>query len=165
MFRRSLLFCLVLSAMMGGACAYTEAVFLPTGFVKESDLLMLIGACVIAPVIEELLKPIGLFIFLSEKRDLSMFNWILLGAFSGLGFELLENAIYALAATAESYSLALNLLVIRNLFPVHLITTSIAGFGVGLWAKLNSRKCFLVAIGISILIHALFNLFAFSFGV
>jgi RsiW-degrading membrane proteinase PrsW (M82 family) len=165
MLRRSLLLCLVLAALMGGMCAYAESVFLPIEFVKKPELLMLIGACIIAPLVEELLKPIGLFILLNEKSDFSLFNWILLGTFAGLGFKLLEDTIYGLMAMAESYSFGLNLLLLRNLFPIHLITTSIAGFGIGLWNKLDKRKYFLWAICISILIHALFNLFAFSCGV
>jgi RsiW-degrading membrane proteinase PrsW (M82 family) len=165
MLRRSLLLCLVLAALMGGMCAQVESVFLPIEFVKKPELLIFIGVCIIAPIVEEFLKPIGLFILLSEKRDLSLFNWVLLGTFAGLGFKLLEDSVYGLQAIAESYSFALNLLLVRNLSPIHLITTSIAGFGIGLWNKLDKRKYFLWAICTSILIHALFNLFALSCGV
>jgi RsiW-degrading membrane proteinase PrsW (M82 family) len=150
---------------MGGMCAQVESVFLPIELIKEVELLMLIGACIIAPIVEEFLKPIGLFILLSEKSEFSLFDWILLGTFAGLGFKLLEDLVYGLMAMAESHSFAMNLLLLRNLSPIHLITTSIAGFGIGLWIKLDKRRYFLAAISVSILIHALFNLFAFSCGV
>jgi RsiW-degrading membrane proteinase PrsW (M82 family) len=153
-------FCLVMGGIMGGACAYVESSVMPHELLENPEFYIIIGAVGIAPVVEELLKPIGPFLYLNEQKDFPLMDWILMGFFSGLGFKIFEDAVYVLGARVISTQAAVDLLILRNLFPIHLIATSIAAYGIGMWSKTGKRAYFVCSILTSALIHSLYNTFA-----
>ena len=164
-----LLISLGLGGLIGFLCAWVNTFYmiftLPLFFVTGNfNIIMLVTACIIAPFVEELSKPIGVYLIkMEEKALLSVKNWMLLGTFAGLGFGLMENATYALNAFAVAGANAgLLLLLLRMLLclPLHMIATTISCFGFGLWANTGKIKYFIVYILISMLIHGSYNFIA-----
>lgn len=164
-----LLISLGLGGLIGFLCAWVNTFYmiytLPLFFVTGNfNIIMLVTACIIAPFVEELSKPIGVYLIkMEEKALLSVKNWMILGAFAGLGFGLMENLMYTfnayMVAGAEVASL---LLLLRTLLciPLHMIATTISCFGFGLWANTGEIKYFIFYILISMLIHGSYNFIA-----
>ena len=94
-----LLISLGLGGLIGFLCAWVNTFYmiftLPLFFVTGNfNIIMLVTACIIAPFVEELSKPIGVYLIkMEEKTLLSVKNWMILGTFAGLGFGLMENSI------------------------------------------------------------------------
>ncbi len=123
------------------------------------------SAVVIAPLVEELAKPLGLYIIQGEEEpDISLQSWVLLGAISGLGFAVLENLLYASGLMGYGTDVAFTLLLLRSLLPLHMIASAITGLGFGLWIKTRNGFYFVICIFIAMLIHALFNFSAVFVG-
>lgn len=164
-----LLISLGLGGIIGFLCAWVETFYmiptLPLFFATGNfTIVTLLSACVIAPFVEELSKPIGVYLIkMEEKPLLSVKNWTILGTFAGLGFGLMENAMYTLNAfVAAGANAGLLLLLLRMLLclPLHMIATTISCFGFGLWANTGKIKYFIVYILIAMLIHASYNFVA-----
>jgi RsiW-degrading membrane proteinase PrsW (M82 family) len=118
-------------------------------------------AVIVAPFVEELAKPIGLYFIRSEEKpDFKLGDWALLGAMAGLGFAMVENFLYAATVLSYGADVSAMLLGLRFLLPLHMIATAISGYGVGLWAKTGNAKYFAACISVSMLLHGLFNLAA-----
>ncbi len=129
--------------------------------ISEPTVVGILLAVIVAPFIEELAKPIGLyFIGSEEKPDIALRDWALLGAMAGLGFAVVENFLYATSVLAYGTDVSLWLLGLRFLLPLHMIATAISGFGFGLWLKTHNAKYFVGCIAVSMLLHGLFNLAA-----
>lgn len=122
---------------------------------------------VIAPFVEEQIKPLGLY-FLKEEEgvSLSVGDWTLLGSFAGLGFGLLENGLYAYQVSNYGSGVSLALLGLRTLvsLPVHMIATTVTGFGIGLWARTRKVSYFLRFLVAAMLIHGFYNFMAMMVG-
>lgn len=115
-------------------------------------------AVLVAPIVEELAKPFGLYLILGEERpDLTLAEWTMLGCLAGLGFMILENVLYALQGPVMGYDGSW-LLLARMLMPLHIVATGITGFGLGLWAKTRKASYFVFCVMAAMLIHALHNL-------
>jgi len=131
--------------------------------IRDIDLLTAVSAVVIAPIAEEALKPLGIYLIrFEEKPMLRLKDWALLGLAAGLGFKLLEDLLYIFLQFNTSYGsegILLGVLV-RTHFPVHLIASSIAGFGIGLWHQSRKILPFILAMAMAIVVHAVFNLSA-----
>lgn len=129
-------------------------------YIASPDLFFYITVAVLAPFIEECLKPIGLyFIKIEERPTLTPKEWMLLGIVAGFGFKLLEDLLYALTTgTALGASWGLLLTAMRGPFPLHMLTSGIAGFGLGLWDVTGRARYFLVLLGVAMLLHGAFNL-------
>ena len=164
-----LLISLGLGGLIGFLCAWVEIFYLiPTlllFFVTGNfTIITLIAACLIAPFVEELSKPIGVYLIkMEEKPLLSVKNWMILGTFAGLGFGLMENAVYtfnAFAVAGATPGLLLFGLRMLLCLPLHMIATTISCFGFGLWANTGKIKYFIVYILISMLIHGSYNFIA-----
>jgi RsiW-degrading membrane proteinase PrsW (M82 family) len=158
-----------LGGLIGFLCAWVETFYmiptLPLFFVTGNfTIITLISACIIAPFVEELSKPMGVYLVkMEEKPLLSVKNWMLLGTFAGLGFGLMENAMYTLNAfSVAGANAGLLLLLLRMLLclPLHMIATTISCFGFGLWANTGKIKYFIVYLLISMLIHGSYNFIA-----
>ena len=138
----------------------TYPVILPTS-IPDTSIVMLLMAVIVAPFIEELAKPIGLyFMRAEEKPELELKEWAFLGAMAGLGFAIVENILYASSMLVYGTEPAIWLLGLRFLLPLHMIATAISGFGVGLWVKTGKTKYFAGCIFVSMLLHGAFNLAA-----
>jgi len=121
----------------------------------------------IAPFVEEQIKPLGLY-FLKEEEEvsLSVGDWTILGSFAGLGFGLLENGLYAYQVSNYGYDVSLALLGLRTLvsLPVHMIATTVTGFGIGLWARTGKASYFIRFLLVAMLIHGFYNFAATTVG-
>jgi RsiW-degrading membrane proteinase PrsW (M82 family) len=124
----------------------------------EVDLGTIVLVAVVAPLIEELVKPIGLLLIHKEERpSLTMMDWALLGLFAGLGFALLEDALYTLNMAQYGTGAMLVLMGTRLAFPLHLITTTLAGAGYGLYARSGKPADFARYLVLAMLVHGAFN--------
>ena len=164
-----LLISLGLGGLIGFLCAWVEIFYLiPTlllFFVTGNpSIITLISACIIAPFVEELSKPIGVYLIkMEEKPLLSVKNWMILGTFAGLGFGLMENAVYTFNAFAVAGATpGLLLLVLRMLLclPLHMIATTVSCFGFGLWINTGKIKYFIFSMLTAMLIHGSYNFMA-----
>ncbi len=127
----------------------------------DGSALGILMAVIVAPFIEELAKPIGLYLMNhEEKPDFQLNEWALLGAMAGLGFAVVENFLYAASALSYGTEASIWLLGLRFLLPLHMVATAISGFGFGLWTKTGKAKYFAGCIFISMLLHGLYNLAA-----
>ena len=128
---------------------------------ENVTIYLILSVVVIAPFIEELAKPLGLYFIWGEERPtLEPEEWAFLGALGGFGFAIVENILYASSMLPYGTEPAIILLGIRFLLPVHVIATTISGFGLGLWLKTKNAKYFAACMFASMLIHGLFNLAA-----
>jgi len=131
------------------------------------DILpVIVGAVIVAPIVEEFAKPLVMFQNQTIRREMDeLEDGIVYGAACGLGFGATENVMYGLTeglALAGFAGMAL-LIVIRTVSSIllHLVTTSYTGHGIARY-MLNGEpfsvvlKYYLVAV----VIHATWNLAA-----
>jgi RsiW-degrading membrane proteinase PrsW (M82 family) len=138
----------------------TLAITLPTSL-QETTIVTILMAVIVAPFIEEMAKPIGLYIMQAEEKpSIELKEWAFLGAMAGLGFAVVENFLYAATVLSYGNEVSLWLLGLRFLLPLHMIASAISGFGFGLWVKTKNAKYFAACIFVSMLLHGLFNLAA-----
>lgn len=94
---------------------------------------MFLAAVVIAPIVEELAKALGLGVVRKEIDEVE--DGIVYGAALGLGFAATENFVYAVAALAEGgFASALATVIVRvfSSMMLHAAASAIIGFGYGL---------------------------------
>ena len=133
--------------------------FQPYDPVLETFLL----AVIIAPLIEETMKSAGVFYVHSRLNELE--DGLVYGATVGLGFAASENILYLLSAIsggAQDFALTA---VVRALTStlLHASAAGIAGYGIAkakLYRQEGKRVSWLPYLGIAMLMHASFNLFA-----
>ena len=153
-------------AMWGefGLMADTVPLFMPFASEDPTSLAILM-AVLIAPFVEELAKPIGLyFINAEEKPNFELKEWAFLGAMAGLGFAIVENILYGSTVAGFGMDTAGWLIFLRFLLPLHMIASAISGFGFGLWVKTKNAKYFVISLLIAMVLHGLFNLAATVIG-
>lgn len=131
--------------------------FTPT-VVETVDLTTLIMVALIAPIVEESVKPLGIYLIgRDEKPNLTIMEWAWLGLFAGLGFALLEDALYASMAAGSGGNAMLALTAIRLALPVHMIATTLSGIGVGLYHKTKDPRNFLMMLVLAMAVHGIYN--------
>ena len=131
------------------------------------DILpVIVGAVIVAPIVEEFAKPLVMFQNQTIRREINeLEDGIVYGAACGLGFGATENVMYGLTeglAMAGFAGMAI-LIVVRTVSSIllHLVTTSYTGHGIARY-MLNGEpftvvlKYYLVAV----VIHATWNLAA-----
>ena len=134
---------------------------LPSTFIENPDPVTILLAVIIAPFVEELAKPLGLyFLRYEEKPNLNLQEWALLGALAGLGFAIVENVMYASGVLQYGNEAAAMLLLLRFMLPLHMIASAVTGYGFGLWVKTKNTKYFAGCLAVAMLLHGLFNLAA-----
>ena len=143
-----------------GLMVDTTPLLLP--FLNEDPTPMaILMAVLIAPFVEELAKPLGLYFIAAEERpNLTLKEWAFLGAMAGLGFAIVENALYAGTISGSGTEAAGLLLLLRFLLPLHMIASAISGWGFGLWVKTRNAKYFIICLLVAMILHGLFNLAA-----
>jgi len=155
-----------LIAMWGelGLMADTVPLFIPFASDDPTPMAILM-AVLIAPFVEELAKPIGLyFTNAEEKPNFELKEWAFLGAMAGLGFAIVENILYGATVSGSGMDTAGWLIFLRFLLPLHMIASAISGFGFGLWVKTKKAKYFIISLLIAMILHGLFNLAATVIG-
>jgi len=131
-------------------------------FAQDPTLLTFIAIILIAPVIEEYVKALGV-------KSFSRYIWrprngLLFGAAAGLGFAATENFLYeSTAYFEEGFRAFVVVALVRSLSStlMHASATSISGYGVAR-AKTYGGPWWPYLV-VAVVMHALFNLFA-SFG-
>lgn len=149
-------------AVMGGLVGIVGAV------IEESKAFPLIAPFIAAPIVEEALKPTGLYLILGKFQNLlrSQIYTAYLSALAGLSFAVVENIVYLYIYFPEhTRSLVIYRFTV-NVF-VHSLSSFIFGFGInqkliasvrGEVPFLTGSKKFFVA---AILIHAFYNIGVF----
>ena len=127
----------------------------------DSTPAMILVAVLIAPFVEELAKPLGLyFLQYEEKPDLTLKEWTLLGALAGLGFAIIENFLYAGNVASGGMEASASLMLLRFMLPLHMMASAISGYGFGLWVKTKNAYYFIYCLIAAMVLHGLYNLAA-----
>jgi len=161
-----LLICLGLGALSGFIAGLANFYYMGYAiilfFLNPSTFVVAVVS-IVAPFVEEQIKPLGLYLLKEEEKiSLKVKDWTLLGLFAGFGFGLLENGLYAFQVLSHGVTVGLMLFGLRTLIslPVHMIATSITGFGIGLWARTERVSYFLKFLVLAMFIHGLYNFIA-----
>jgi RsiW-degrading membrane proteinase PrsW (M82 family) len=164
--RAHYLISLGMGATVGFVAAFGESFYVPLAIpvlIFSQSLFPIVVATAIAPLVEEPAKSLGL-LFLKEEEKLTfeIADWTVLGSLSGIGFGFMENVVYALAALSYGANVSLTLFLMRGLLtaPLHGITATLTGFGVGLWQKSGNARLLLIPLILAMVIHGSFNLLA-----
>ncbi|HTY46575.1 MAG TPA: PrsW family intramembrane metalloprotease [Methanomassiliicoccales archaeon] len=130
----------------------------------DPTLEMFILAVILAPVIEETLKGLGVFTVYGHLRELE--DGLVYGAAAGLGFAASENILYLANALAAGTDVFVLTVIVRSFTSVflHASATGITGFGIAR-GRLHSaygmgRRSWLPYLLVAMVLHASFNLFA-----
>jgi len=117
-------------------------------------------ACVIAPVVEELVKLLGVYWFRSSIYLRT--DGIVLGASVGLGFAATENLIYEFEALTRSLEEFVMVAILRSISSalLHGSATAISGGGVERAKFENRGGPIFVGYIVAVSMHAIFNFFA-----
>lgn len=144
---------------------YNELSPLATGFWNfepyDPVLETIIMAVVVAPIVEEFVKSTGV----PRRRLLEIEDGLVYGAAVGLGFAATENLLYLTSALLEGVEVFVATALLRSITStvLHASATAIAGYGIALalFMRPRGRKVsWLPYLGLAMLLHALFNLFA-----
>ena len=136
-------------------------VFLYSG--NDADLTFILTAIIVAPIVEEFVKPLVLFRNVSVKGEIDeVVDGIVYGAACGLGFGATENILYGLSEGAVSSGL-LGVIIVVALRTVssillHLTASSFTGYGISQY--LVKGESFSVVVKyylLAVLIHAAWN--------
>jgi RsiW-degrading membrane proteinase PrsW (M82 family) len=136
-------------------------VFLYSG--NDADLTFVLTAIIVAPIVEEFVKPLVLFRNVSVKGEIDeVEDGIVYGAACGLGFGATENILYGLSEGAVSSGL-LGVIIVVALRTVssillHLTASSFTGYGISQY--LVKGESFSVVVKyylLAVLIHAAWN--------
>ncbi len=160
------LIALGIGAIAGLIAAFAEAFYIGIAaatLIFNGSVLALALATVIAPIVEESVKPLGLLLLKEDqglKFDLQ--SWVILGSLAGIGFGLAENVVYFVSALPFGLDVSLSLLLMRTLLtvPLHSINTTLTGFGIGLWQRSKNARLLLAFLFTAMIIHGSFNLLA-----
>ena len=141
------------------------------GTSSEDDLEVLavfVGAVIVAPFVEEFIKPIVMFRNPQVKKEIDeVEDGIVYGAACGLGFGATENVFYGLTAGATAGGIGgVFLIVVLRTFSsilLHLVASSYTGYGIAKYQV--EGESFGVVVKyyfLAVLIHAAWNAAAVS---
>ena len=138
-------------------------VFLIQSGPVSEDLVLILSVVVVAPIVEEFVKPLVMFQNLSVRSNIDeVEDGIVYGAACGLGFGATENVLYGLSEEAVSvgYLGILAVVILRTVSSIllHSIATSFTGHGIS--KHLVEGQPFSVVIKyylLAVLIHAAWN--------
>lgn len=134
---------------------------------SDSAYFLLLTACVVTPVVAELLKPIGLF-FVSGDIEESE-DGLIYGAVAGLGFAATDNLLYGIfLAPLYGIKTFASIIIIRSIsvILIHSVTTAIVGYGFSRATAIRHKKgrlyAFPLFLLLAIAIHSAFNYLAIT---
>ena len=136
-------------------------VFLYTG--DDANLTFILTAIIVAPIVEEFVKPLVLFRNASVKGEIDeVEDGIVYGAACGLGFGATENILYGVSLGAESGGLlgVIILVTLRTVSSIllHLTASSFTGYGISQYLVKGAPFGVVVKYYIlAVLIHAAWN--------
>ena len=158
--------CLGLGATVGFVAAFGETFYAPLAFpvlIFSQALFSIVVAVAVAPLVEEPAKSLGLLLLKEEEKlTFQISDWTILGSLSGIGFGFMENVVYALGVLPYGVNVSLTLFLMRGLLtaPLHGITATLTGFGIGLWQKSGNARLLVIPLIVAMVIHGSFNLLA-----
>lgn len=130
---------------------------------RHPSLLSLILAVVIAPLVEEFAKGLGVFRYRRVISDIE--DGIIFGAAAGLGFAATENLLYESDALfMDGASAFIATAIVRSLSSALLHATASAVMGLGVARSVRGQRSWIPYYFSAVIIHGAFNLAA-SFGV
>jgi RsiW-degrading membrane proteinase PrsW (M82 family) len=138
-------------------------VFLIQSGPVSEDLVLILSVVVVAPIVEEFVKPLVMFQNLSVRSNIDeVEDGIVYGAACGLGFGATENVLYGLSEEAVSvgYLGILAVVILRTVSSIllHSVATSFTGHGIS--KHLVEGQPFSVVIKyylLAVLIHSAWN--------
>ena len=138
-------------------------VFLIQSGPVSEDLVLILSVVVVAPIVEEFVKPLVMFQNLSVRSNIDeVEDGLVYGAACGLGFGATENVLYGLSEEAVSvgYLGILAVVILRTVSSIllHSVATSFTGHGIS--KHLVEGQPFSVVIKyylLAVLIHSAWN--------
>jgi RsiW-degrading membrane proteinase PrsW (M82 family) len=139
--------CLLLALSWGAvaACGFSAVINTTVHVVGDAALGKgfgdVLGACVSAPIVEELFKGMavfGMFFFLRRQFD-GVVDGVIYATFAALGFAAVENVIYYSNAAREGTDVLIGTVVVRGVLGPwgHPLYTSMTGIGFGIARETN----------------------------
>jgi len=135
------------------------------GMINEYNLLALVLGVVVAPLAEEFTKPLALSLKIVKGHIDELEDGLVYGAIAGLGFSATENLLYGIKFANQGLIVLVALFYTRTIgcCLLHASATALTGYGYS--RKLLQDKSLLNIIPfflLATLLHATYNLFAFS---
>src|SRR5712664_2792017 len=164
--RAHYLICLGMGATVGFVAAFGESFYAPLAFpvlIFSQALFSIVVAVAVAPLVEEPAKSLGLLLLKEEEKlTFEIADWAILGSLSGIGFGFMENVVYAVGVLGYGVNVSLTLFLMRGLLtaPLHGMTATLTGFGIGLWQKSGNARLLVIPLIAAMVIHGSFNLVA-----
>ncbi|MFO8109293.1 MAG: PrsW family intramembrane metalloprotease [Thermoplasmata archaeon] len=127
---------------------------------QDPTMMTLVMVCVIAPIVEEFTKAMGVVYF--KGRIFELEDGLILGAASGLGFAATENLLYGSSAYIQyGFQAFVMVIVIRSIAStlLHGSASAVAGYGISkgmMYKKHYAVPYYLVAV----VMHGSFNYLA-----
>jgi RsiW-degrading membrane proteinase PrsW (M82 family) len=155
---------MIVAFFYGGTVAIVISVVLEEGvslIISNLAISSLIMSVIIAPIVEESAKSTGV----PRRRILELEDGFIYGAAVGLGFAATENMLYLISALSSSVEEFVLTAIIRAFTStlLHASATAITGFGIAVAIfsrKRGQRQSWIPYLGLAIVLHALFNVFA-----
>lgn len=164
--RAHYLICLGMGATVGFVAAFGETFYEPLAIpvlIFSQSLFPIVVATAVAPLVEEPAKSLGMLLLKEEEKlNFEIVDWAVLGSLSGIGFGFMENVVYALSVLGYGVNVSLTLFLVRGLLtaPLHGITATLTGFGIGLWQKSGNARLIVIPLIAAMIVHGTFNLLA-----
>lgn len=119
----------------------------------------------IAPIVEEAVKPLGVYRLRNSKAFNEPDDGAVYGAAAGLGFAATENLMYGVRSLAmyglEVYIITVVFRAVSSTL-IHASATGFTGYGIGKWKFGTPSIVIPASYLLAVLIHATFNFFAFK---
>ena len=151
----------------GASIAIIASIFLElfleislTASIQSTNLFGLSTAIVIAPFVEELVKPFALRTRIVKREIKELEDGLIYGAVAGLGFSATENLFYGYSFLSEGLVVFLILIIVRSFGGclLHASATALTGYGYGKTLINGTSKFRIVPYFIiAVFAHALYN--------
>ena len=126
----------------------------------ESDTLSLLTVIIVAPFVEEMVKPMALRTRTVRKALDELEDGLIYGAVAGLGFSATENLFYGWSFLSEGIIVFIILMGIRSIGGclLHASATALTGYGYGKSILLKTSRLYIIPYFLlAFLVHSLYN--------
>ena len=151
----------VYAAVVGIVVSYVFEAFIAQVLLPPSPILKaIVPTLVVAPIVEEGVKPLGVYMLRNNKSFVHPIDGAIYGVSSGLGFAATENLIYeSQALLAYGFSVWLLTFAFRAVTStlIHASATGLTGYGIGKWKFGSSKIRIVFFYAMAVLLHSLFN--------
>lgn len=158
---------IIICFIWGASIAIIASIFLElfleislTASIQSTNLFGLSTAIIIAPFVEELVKPFALRTRIVKREIKELEDGLIYGAVAGLGFSATENLFYGYSFLSEGLVVFLILIIVRSFGGclLHASATALTGYGYGKTLINGTSKFRIVPYFIiAVFAHALYN--------